>query len=230
MAGLFIVLDGIDGCGKSTQAQLLVTALRGRGDEALLTFEPGDTPVGDKIRQILLDPDTGDIGALTEALLFCADRAEHVATVIRPALEAGKTVVSDRFGSSTAAYQGFAGELDFEVVRRLNDIATGGLVPDLLIVLDIDRESARERLSRIARGHDRIEQNVQLLLTGLGQDIHDTGWIDARLAHDHFSRVREGFRHCVEIAGNRGVVIDACQSVEAVHEEIMRSVENVRIP
>ena len=230
MAGLFIVLDGLDGCGKSTQARLLAEALRQRGDEVLLTFEPGDTPLGEKIRQILLDPDTGDIEALTEALLFCADRAEHVATAIGPALDAGKTVVSDRFSSSTEAYQGFAGELGVELVRQLNDIATDGLVPDLLIVLDIDRHSARERLSRVARGHDRIEQNVQLLLAGLGQDIHDTGWMDARLAHDRFSRVREGFLHCVEIAGDRGVVIDACQSVEQVHEEILRGVANVRTP
>ena len=196
----------------------------------LLTFEPGDTPLGEKIRQILLDPDTGDIKALTEALLFCADRAEHVATVIGPALDAGKTVVSDRFSSSTEAYQGFAGELGVELVHRLNDIATGGLVPDLLIVLDIDRHSARERLSRVARGYDRIEENVQLLLAGLGQDIHDIAWMDARLAHDRFSRVREGFLHCVEIAGDRGVVIDACQSVEQVHEEILRGVANVRTP
>ncbi len=227
MAGLFIVLDGFDGCGKSTQARLLAEALRRRGDEVLLTFEPGDTPVGAKIRQILLDPDTGDMEALTEALLFCADRAEHVATVIRPALEAGKTVVCDRFGSATAAYQGFAGELGFEPVCQLNQIATGGLVPDVLILLDIDRDSARERLSRVARGYDRIEQNVQLLLTGLGQDIHDTGWIDARLAHDRFSRLREGFLHCVEIAGDRGVVIDASRAVEQVHEEIMRHVAEV---
>ncbi len=227
MGSRFIVLDGPDGCGKTTQARLLVKALEQAGVEVVHTHEPGDTPVGEKIRQILLDPDTGDIEALTETLLFCADRAEHVATVIKPALEQGKTVVCDRFASATAAYQGYAGGLGFELVEQLNAIATGGLQPDLLIVLDIDRDSARERLSRVARGHDRIEQNVQLSLTGFAQDIDDSGWTDARLAHDRFSRLREGFIHYAAIMQHRGVVIDASQSVEQVHEQVMRSVEKV---
>jgi len=207
MPGCFIVLDGTDGCGKSTQARLLAEALKERGKDVVLTLEPGDTNVGAKIRDILLDPDTGDMDALTEALLFCADRAEHVSTVIRPALQAGKTVICDRFASATAVYQGFAGRLGFDLAQQLNEIATIGLQPDLLVVLDIDIEHANERLSRQSDSSDRMEQNSE----------------------GFFSCVRQGFLKYAQIMGDRAVVVDATQSIWRVHRQILQLVDDIEV-
>jgi len=202
MGSRFIVLDGPDGCGKTTQARLLVNALEQAGVEVMHTHEPGGTPAGERIRQVLLDPATGELDPLTEALLFCADRAQHVSTVIKPALDQGKTVVCDRFASSTAVYQGYAGGLGFEPAQRLNDIATGGLQPDLLIVLDIDLAHARERMDE--ERLDRIEQYTE--------DFHD--------------RVRQGFIEYARLLGERAVVVDGNQPVDEVHEEIMQIIES----
>jgi len=203
MAAYLIVLDGADGCGKTTQAKLLADALQRRGAELVLTHEPGGTPAGQRIRQVLLSPATGDLDPLAEALLFCADRAQHVNTVIKPALDQGKTVVCDRFASATAVYQGYAGGLGFELAQRLNDIATGGLQPDLLIVLDIDLGHARERMD--GERLDRIEQYTE--------DFHD--------------RVRQGFIEYARLLGERAVVVDGKQPVDGVHKEIMQIVEKV---
>jgi len=202
MGSRFIVLDGPDGCGKTTQARLLVKALEQDGIEVVHTHEPGGTPAGQRIRQVLLDPATGELDPLAEALLFCADRAQHVNTVIKPALDQGKTVVCDRFASSTAVYQGYAGGLGFELAQQLNDIATGGLQPDLLIVLDLDLAHARERMDK--ERLDRIEQYTE--------DFHD--------------RVRQGFIEYARLLGDRAVVVDANRSVDEVHEEIMQIIES----
>ncbi len=203
MGPCFIVLDGADGCGKTTQAKLLAKALRRRGADLILTHEPGGTPAGQRIRQVLLSPATGELNPLTEALLFCADRAQHVNTLIIPALQAGKTVVCDRFASSTAVYQGFAAGLGFELVQQLNDIATGGLQPDLLVVLDIDLAHARGRMD--PQRLDRIEQYTE--------DFHE--------------RVRQGFIEYTRRLGERAVVIDSNPPIEKVHQDIMQVVEKV---
>ncbi len=203
MGACFIVLDGADGCGKTTQAKLLAEALQRRGVEAILTHEPGGTPAGERIRDVLLSPATGDLNPLTEALLFCADRAQHVNTLIMPALQDGKTVVCDRFASSTAVYQGFAGGLGFELVQKLNDIATGGLRPDLLVVLDVDLRTARERMH-----HGRLDRIEQY-----SERFHDD--------------VRQGFIEYARLLGERAVVVDGSGSAEDVHEEIMRMVDEV---
>ncbi len=146
---MFISLEGIDGSGKSTQAKLLAEAL---GAEALLVREPGGTEAAERIRELLADPAL-ELDPLAELMLFCAARADLVERVIRPALEAGRNVVSDRFADSTAAYQGAARGLGMELVERLSDTATQGLAPDLTLLIRIDPERAAER----SGGEDRFE-------------------------------------------------------------------------
>jgi dTMP kinase len=150
MAGLFVTFEGIDRSGKTTQARMLVDAL---GDDSLAVREPGGTEVGERLRDLLKDPSV-TIAAETEALLFAAARAELVAQVIRPALEEGKVVVSDRFLDSSLAYQGIARGLGLEDVEQINRFATGGLLPDLTILLSIDPARAAERAGQLDRFED----------------------------------------------------------------------------
>lgn len=150
MTGRFIVLEGVDGSGKSTQAKLLAAAI-----DAHLTREPGGTPVGSKIREILLDPETGTLADRAEALLMAADRAHHVESLVKPLLASGRSVVSDRYLGSSVAYQGHARGLDPDEVRDLSLWATDGLLPDLVVLLEIEPATAS---ARIAGAHDRLEQ------------------------------------------------------------------------
>jgi dTMP kinase len=152
-AGLFIALEGGEGAGKSTQAKLLDRWLSSLGHDVVLTREPGGTAVGAALRAILLDHETGDLSPRTEALVYAADRAEHVDALIRPALDAGSIVITDRYVDSTLAYQGAGRSLDADDLRLLADVATGGLRPHLTIVLDIDPAVGLAR----AGTHDRIE-------------------------------------------------------------------------
>jgi dTMP kinase len=157
--GLFVTIEGIDRSGKSTQARRLVEAL---GDEALLVREPGGTPAGERIRELLKDPAV-ELDPRTEALLFAAARAELVASVIRPALEAGKVVVSDRYLDSSLAYQGHARGLGEAEVRLINDWATAGLEPDLTVLLRIDPAAAAARAGEADRFEDEglgLQQRV----------------------------------------------------------------------
>jgi dTMP kinase len=152
--GRLIALEGIDGCGKSTQARALAEALGAR-----LTHEPGATAVGALLRQLLLAPDSPALSTRTEALLMAADRAEHVALVIEPALAAGHWVVTDRYSASTIAYQGHGRGLDLVGLRRLVVWAAAGLAADLSVLVDVDVEVAATRLSAEGRGGaDRMEQ------------------------------------------------------------------------
>ena len=156
--GRFIVLDGPDGGGKSTQAALLAESLRGQGREVVTCRDPGGTALGDRLRAILLDRDSAPLTMRSEMLLYQASRAQLVDEIIRPALEAGKIVVSDRFLLANVVYQGFAGGLGVDVVGAVGRAAIGGLVPDVTLILDVPLEVAKQR---ITRARDRIEERPE---------------------------------------------------------------------
>jgi len=173
--GVFIVLEGGDGCGKSTQAQLLISRLRDLGREVLATREPGATEAGVAIRSLVLGG--GDLDARAEALLIAADRAQHVAEVVRPALERGAVVVSDRYIPSSLAYQGVARGLGVDQISRLSEWATGGVVPDVVVVLDVP---AGEAAARRAGPEDRMEREPDSFRLAVNQAYRDLarrfGW------------------------------------------------------
>jgi dTMP kinase len=196
--GLFVTIEGIDRSGKTTQARRLVDAL---GDDALLVREPGGTPAGERIRDLVKDPDA-DISARTEALLFAAARAELVDAVIRPALEDRRVVVSDRYLDSSLAYQGHARGLGEDEVRRLNEWATGGLRPDLTVLLRIDPADAAAR----AGAGDRFEDE--------GLDLQ--------------RRVADAYEQLAAAAPERWQVIDATRSEDQVHADVVALVERAR--
>lgn len=204
MRALFIVMDGVEGCGKSTQIALLAERLRAQGRDVLVTHEPGGTPVGERVRELLLDPRYPEMTPLTEMLLFCASRAQHCAQVIGPALKARRVVLCDRFGSATAAYQGHAGDVGPDVVEAVNRVATAGLEPDLLIILDLDAAlGLRRKYGDRAASGDRIEE---------------------KSATFHRA-VREGFLEHARRSGERAVIVAADGRPETVHDEILKLVE-----
>ncbi len=193
----FIVLDGVEGCGKSTQAELLAQCLRQRREQVTLTHEPGGTPVGEAIRSVLLDTDL-QMSALTEAFLFCASRAQHMQEVIEPALAAGNIVVCDRFSSATAAYQGYAGGLGLELFEQLDDIATSERRPDMTIILDLEPAKGRER-KQPSTQPDRIERKDSA----------------------YHRRVREGFLEYARQLGTRAAIVSADGSPQQVHQAVL---------
>jgi dTMP kinase len=160
VSGLFVTLEGIDRSGKTTQARMLCESL---GDDCLPVREPGGTPVGERVRELLKDPSV-EMGPEAEALLFAAARAELVSNVIRPALAEGRVVVSDRFLDSSLAYQGHARGLGVEEVERINRFATGGLTPDLTILLSIDPANAAARSGEADRFEDEGERLQRAVL------------------------------------------------------------------
>ncbi|MBD8870908.1 dTMP kinase [Nocardioides donggukensis] len=151
--GVFLCFEGGDGSGKSTQSRALRDRLEAAGHTVLLTFEPGDTVVGQRVRQIVLDPATGELAHRTEALLYAADKAEHVERLVRPALERGEIVITDRYVDSAIAYQGAGRALSAEDVERVNRWATADLRPHLTVVLDLEPEHGLGRFE----ARDRIE-------------------------------------------------------------------------
>lgn len=201
----FIAIEGIDGSGKSTQAALLATAL---GPDVVLTREPGGTPAGERIRSLLLLTEPGvTIGDRTEALLMAAARAEHVEQVVRPALAAGRTVVSDRYVASSLAYQGAGRELGVASVQEINDWATGGLWPDLTVLVRVEPAVAWERIASAHRGVDRLE--------------------GAGLAF--LERAAAGFDALAAAGvGGRWVVVDGTESIAAVAAAVAAAVLDPR--
>jgi dTMP kinase len=155
--GLFIAFEGGDGAGKSTQARYLGAHLEGLGDTVILTREPGGTPIGDKLRALVLDHGNGTIDARAEALMFAASRAAHVDQVILPAITRGDIVITDRYIDSSVAYQGSGRELGVTQLRDLNAWATMGLRPDLTILLDVPEGTGRTRRTHRIEAEDRIE-------------------------------------------------------------------------
>jgi dTMP kinase len=195
---VFITLEGVDRSGKTTQANLLAGAL---GGDTVPLREPGGTPAGERVRELLKDPAV-ELDPLAELLLFCAARAQLVAEVIRPALDAGNDVVCDRFSDSTVAYQGHARGLGAELAGRLCEIATGGLQPDLTLLLRIDPLDAAVRESR----SDRFEEE--------GVELQQA--------------VAAGYDAIAERHSERVVVIDAAGSIDEVHARIMGAVKRRR--
>ena len=200
--GKFIVLDGPEGAGKSTQAERLVQRLRGLGRRATAVRDPGSTLVSERIRDVLLDNLLPDMDVRTEALLYMASRAEMVARIIRPALDVGLVVVSDRFVSSTVAYQGAAGGVDPAVIWDLGRIACGGIEPDLTVILDLPVDAG---FGRIRRERDRIESKD-------------------RAYHE---KVRQGFLAMARERPDKFVVVDATRSPDEVARAIEEAVTRV---
>jgi len=172
VAGRFIALEGGDGCGKSTQARLLAEAIGAR-----LTREPGGTPAGERMREIVLDPATGELDLHSEVLLYAASRAEHVAKVIRPTIEAGEDLVCDRFIASSLAYQGHGRQLVVEDVAWINDWGTGGLRPDLTILVDVPVDVAVQRMDRDLDRLEAVSEDFrQRVVDGYRAMAEDGGW------------------------------------------------------
>ncbi|MFJ4567453.1 dTMP kinase [Streptomyces caelestis] len=201
-SGFFIALEGGDGAGKSTQAEALAEWIRGKGHEVVLTREPGATPVGKRLRSILLDVSSEGLSHRAEALLYAADRAEHIDTVVRPALERGAVVISDRYIDSSVAYQGAGRELSPTEIARINRWATNGLVPHLTVLLDVAPETARERFTEAP---DRLESEPA--------EFH--------------ARVRAGFLTLAAADAGRYLVVDAGQEPEAVTTVIRHRLDQV---
>lgn len=209
--GRFVVLDGPDGGGKTTQAARLADWLRGQGREVVTCRDPGGTPLGDRLRSILLDRDSLNPCVRAEMLLFMASRAQLVDEIIRPALDVGRDVVSDRFLLANVVYQGMAGGLGDDEVGHIGRVATGGLLPDLTLVLDVPLGVAR---GRVAQARDRMEDRPG--------EYHD--------------RVRQGFLRAVEAAGSPGGcayypaplgLVDASGEPDEVADRIRNEVRRV---
>ena len=195
---LFITFEGADGCGKTTQIELLNKYLQQKGFKTLVTREPGAKGLGEKLREILLNYD-GEVSPNCESFLFLADRAQHVDCVIKPALKDGVIVLCDRHTYSTVAYQGYGRQLDIEQIKKLNEIAVNGLKPDLTIVFDIDIETS---MQRVGKTKDRMES------AGM----------------DFFNRVRNGYLAIAKEEPNRVKVINSADTIERIHEKVVEEV------
>lgn len=185
MGPLFLVVEGMDGAGKSTQIERLARWLTQAGSPPVVTREPGATAIGERIREILLDPASAAMDPRTEALLYAADRAQHAAEVIRPALAAGLVVISDRYVDSSLAYQGLARGLGIERILDLSMWATGDLMPDLVILLDVAPELARSRSGARSGATDRIELEAE----AFHRRVADAYWALARTYPERFAAV-----------------------------------------
>lgn len=194
--GLFVAFEGGDGAGKSTQARLLAGSLLAAGHEVLLTREPGGTPIGEKLRSLVLEHGQGEVDARAEALIFAAARAAHVAQTIRPALDRGVVVITDRYIGSSIVYQGVARGLGAESVRDLNVWATDGLWPDLTVLLDVDETEGRARRTADDAVEDRLESE--------SDDFHRevrTAFLDLAEARPDSYLVLDGRRSLEELSG-----------------------------
>lgn len=199
--GLFITFEGADGCGKTTQINLLKNYLINNGYNIILTREPGGKGLGEKLREILLNYN-GEVSDKCEAFLYLADRAQNIDITIKPALETGKIVLCDRHTDSSVAYQGYGRMQDIEQIKKLNQLATGSLQPDLTIVFDIDVETS---MQRVGKEKDRMES--------AGTDFHN--------------RVRHGYLELAKQEPERIKVVDATKSIEKIHQEVIELVNSL---
>ena len=209
MPGLFITFEGGEGSGKTTQLKALLAHMRSAGRAAIETRDPGGTPIGKQIRELLLDRENTRMAPVAELFLYEASRAQLVSEVIRPALAEGRIVLCDRFADSTVAYQGHGRGLDLDLITRLNGIATEGLRPDLTFLLDLDPAAglarARQRMVQRNERHDRIEEELV--------SFHQ--------------RVQAGYHTIAAADGKRVVVLDASRGMGEIADRIRRRVEEL---
>ena len=210
MRGLFISFEGIEGSGKTTQISMLSDYLLARGRSVRLTREPGGTLIGDRVRKILLDPANAALDPRAELLLYAAGRAQHLAELIRPALGDGMIVLCDRFSDATIAYQGFGRGLDKDLIGNLDRLVTGGMRPDLTVLLDIDASTglarARGRNSRHGLQEEARFENERL-------PFHE--------------RVRRGYLELAKQEPGRFRVVDASKQPEEIQKEIRGIVDQL---
>ena len=210
MPGTFITFEGIEGSGKSTQISRLLHYLMNSGRPATLTREPGGTPIGDQVRKVLLDPANKLLDPTAELLLYAASRAQHLREVIRPALDAGRVVLCDRFSDATLAYQGYGRGLSIAVIRELDRIVTAGLRPRLTVLLDIDAATGVGR----ARGRNT------------SQGLHG----EARFENEELSfhnRVRNGYLELAKQEPGRIRIVDAARTPDEIQDDVRRIVDEV---
>ena len=198
--GLFITFEGADGCGKTTQMNLLKDYLIQNGYEVVLTREPGAKGLGEQLREILLNYD-GEVADRCESFLFLADRAQNIETIVIPAIKQGKIVLCDRHIDSTVAYQGYGRGLDLDEINSLNNIATGGIKPDLTYVFDVDVETSAKR---VGDEKDRMES----------------------AGKEFFNRVRNGYLELAKKEPQRVKVIDSTRSIEEVFQNVLKEFIN----
>jgi dTMP kinase len=194
---MLITFEGIEGSGKSTVIRYAAEYLKSKGHDCVITREPGATPIGRQIREILLNPDSKEIVSRAELLLYMADRVQHIETVIIPALSAGRIVLCDRFTDSTIAYQGYARGIRIDFIRQLHDLVLKSFKPDLTILLDLE---PRIGLSR--KAEDRVETRFE------------------QEAISFHQKVRDGYLQLAKISPGRFRIIDASESVQAVESEL----------
>ena len=198
--GLFITFEGADGCGKTTQLNLLKDYLEQKGKEVVVTREPGAKGLGEYIRKILLNYD-GVVSDRCESFLFLADRAQNIDVIVNPAIKEGKIVLCDRHTDSTVAYQGYGRGLDLDEIDMLNNLATGNKKPDLTLVFDVDIETS---MKRVGQEKDRMEKS----------------------GNEFFNRVRNGYLAIAKKEPDRVKVVDSTKSIAEVQDEVIKIVEN----
>lgn len=199
---MFIAIEGMDGSGKSTQMELLRQKLVQQGVEVLITREPGGTPIGEQIRELVLTPAHPEMSPRTEALLYAASRAQHITEVIEPALAKGKTVISDRYVASSYVYQGIARGLGVQPVKAINEFAIQGRMPDLTIFLFVSKEKAIRR-KKEQKELDRLEAE--------SMEFHN--------------KVNQGFFDLAETYSYPKIIVNTDKDPESVHEEIWKEVQ-----
>lgn len=205
--GLFITFEGGEGAGKSIQVEILTSHLREKGYPVVVTREPGGTRIGEQIRAITHNQENVDMETTTEAYLMAAARAQHVAQVIEPAIEAGKIVVCDRYVDSSVVYQGYGGKLDAETIARLNDMAINGAIPDLTFLLNVPPKLGLLRRNKSLKARDRLDLQQK----------------------EFYERIYQGYLDLAKSNGSRYVVLDARQSIIDVANEIWHVIQK-RLP
>lgn len=214
MKGRFITIEGPEGCGKTTQSDILVRHLKEKGYEVILTREPGGTRIGEQIRSLVLDAKYEEMMPLTELLLMAASRAQHVLEKIGPSTKAGTVVICSRFTDATIAYQGYGRGFDIELMRKVNRVATGGLVPDLTLLIDIDVRTGLQRAFGVEKAEAKSGEGDRL-------ESEDIGF------HE---RVRNGYLELAKGEPKRIRVIDGRGTIDEVSNAIRREVDALLSP